>query len=454
MQREQVGPYRVEAVLGEGPRGERLRATDTRDGRAVVLDLLPAALSADPGYRARFAHDAGLAARLDEPDVVPVQRSGELDGRLFLERPLVPGRDLAAVLAEEGALDPARAVSLVGQVARALDTAHAAGLAHGDLTAADVLLTGADGPVAVTGLGVPRPGGEPADPRADVAALARLLHECLTGAGPVPGGGGAPPAARPEVPPALDAVVRTGLGEAPGRGYADCGELAAAARAALEEPGGSPPAGGGRNPRPLAIVLAGVAVAAVLALVLVVVLGGSGDEAGSAEGTPTATRLVTTTPSPPPDDEAEDRLRSIIPGDFIAVDCDPGEPTDDGAVAVLGCGSASTQPGPEDSVFYLYEDGATLDEVFLADVERNGVPPLPDGASCPDAQGHGSYAIDDERAGRLACYIDEDNDAIMIWTQDGFAAEALAVIVDGGRPGMQALWDWWLVAEQSGFAPR
>lgn len=460
MQSERFGPYRVEGLLGRGVRGERLRATETEQEREVVLDVVPEALSADPGYRERFHRDADLATRLDEPYLVPVHRSGEIGGRLFVERPPAPGRDLAAVLSQEGPLEPLRAVSVVGGVAAALDAAHAAGLVHGDLAASDVLL-GDDGSVRLTGLGTPPPA--PADPRDDVAALAGLLHECLTGSRPSPADVRPPSALRPGLPPRLDAVVLTGLADDPAERYPSAGELAAAARSAVAERGGPSATAGRRSRRLLPVALAGVTVLAVLALLAVLVLGRPDDDAPTAgaptadaptAGAPTTTGPVTT-PGAPADPAAEDRLRAIIPPEWTAVDCDTGEPTDDGALAVLGCGSSDSQPGPEDSVFYLYEDPATAADVFLADMERNGVAPLADGEQCPRQQGHGTYS-DDGRTGRLACFIDADNDAIMAWTQDDVAAEGWIVIIDGGQPGLDALYEWFTFGEEetAAFLPR
>ncbi|WP_409329012.1 serine/threonine-protein kinase [Trujillonella humicola] len=451
MQSESFGPYRLEAPLGRGPTGERHRAVDTDRDRVVVLEVLPEELSADPGYRERFHRDAALAEGLDEASVVPVHRSGELEGRLYVERPLLAGRDLAAVLAEEGPLEPARAVSVVGRVAAGVDAARGAGLAVGDVPAADVLL-GADDAVRLTGLGVPSPA--PAGPGDDVAGLAGLLHECLTGSRPTSPGVQPPSAARPGLPPRLDAVVLTGLAEDPAERYRSGAELAAAARSALEGSGGATASGGRRGPRPLVAALAGVVALALVAVVLVVVLRVLDDDGAPARAAPAPTGPVTASP-PPADPEAEERLRSIIPPEWIAVDCDPGEPTGDGALAVLGCGSSSGQPGPEDSVFYLYEDPATAEAVFLADMERNGVPPLADGEECPQAQGHGTYT-DDDRTGRLACFLTEDNDAIMAWTQDDVGAEGWVVIIDGGQPGLDALWAWFTFDEEEtgAFLPR
>jgi serine/threonine-protein kinase len=158
---------------------------------------------------------------------------------------LVEGEDLASLLDRAGPVDPARAVDLVGQVARGVDAAHAAGLVHGGLTTSSVLLAGRDdggdlaGSVAgedvvhLVGLGLAPTADAAPDARDDVHALAGLLFELLTGRPPATASGAAPSSLRPGIPAELDGVVLRGLAADRDERWTSAGGMAAAARAVL-----------------------------------------------------------------------------------------------------------------------------------------------------------------------------------------------------------------------------
>lgn len=280
MTEETFGPYRIEQLLGRGGMGEVHRAYDTVHDRFVALKRLSPAYHGDQEYRARFRREAQIVARLREPHVIPIHAYGEIDDRLYLDMRLVEGADLSDVIRER-AIEPARAVRIVEQVASALDAAHADGLVHRDVKPSNVLVTSGDfvylvdfgiaRSVSPTATALTASGSVvgtldymaperfesgPVDGRADVYALAGVLFACVAGRRPFTADGTAaqiwahlkepPPRAsqvNPAVPRALDDVIARGMAKNPVDRYATAGELARAATQALASASAIPPAG-------------------------------------------------------------------------------------------------------------------------------------------------------------------------------------------------------------------
>ncbi len=263
------GHYHLRRVLGKGGMGEVYEAEDTRKDRTVALKLLPPAMSHDPVFRKRLEREARSAGRLQEPHVVPIHDYGEIDGVLYVDMRFIDGTDLRKVLVRYGPLTPARAVAIIRQIASALDAAHESGLVHRDVKPENILITRDDFAYLVdfgianattdeklTELGTAvgtyaymapeRFSNSEVTYRADIYALACVLHECLTGVQPYPADSVSvlitahlmqpiphPSAVRPGVPQAFDAVISRGMAKDPKDRYATAGDLAAAAHDAL-----------------------------------------------------------------------------------------------------------------------------------------------------------------------------------------------------------------------------
>ena len=109
------------------------------DGEQVALTLLARSLLSDKEMRRRVLDLARLRASIAHPNVVDFHGAVESGHRVYLVSALPPSRSLANVLTENR-LDPEGVLRILGQVAGALDTAAARGLAHRDLTPRAIVL--------------------------------------------------------------------------------------------------------------------------------------------------------------------------------------------------------------------------------------------------------------------------------------------------------------------------
>jgi serine/threonine-protein kinase len=264
----ELAGYRVEALIGRGGMAVVYRAEDLRLGRKVALKLLAPELSSDLRFRQRFSRESRLAASIDHPNILPIYEAGEADGVLYLVMRYVVGFDLKVLLEREGPLEPMRALALFGQVASALDMAHAHGLVHRDVKPGNILVASGAGPdypdhVYLTDFGLTKRStsqsgittaghflgtvsyvspeqisGKPVSNRTDVYSLGCVVYEALTGTLPFereeevatlwahlvePS---APASTRrSDLPPALDAVLSRALAKLPEERWPSCREF-------------------------------------------------------------------------------------------------------------------------------------------------------------------------------------------------------------------------------------
>jgi eukaryotic-like serine/threonine-protein kinase len=147
--------YQLVERIAVGGAGEVWRAEDLL-GRRVAVKLLRAEYAEDPEALARFRREAAHAGSLSHPAIAAVHDYGEGGPACppYLVMELVDGPSLAAVLAK-GPLDAFRAMDVIAQVAAGLHAVHPAGLVHGDVKPANLLLD-RQGHVKITDFGIAR----------------------------------------------------------------------------------------------------------------------------------------------------------------------------------------------------------------------------------------------------------------------------------------------------------
>src|SRR5690348_10863362 len=114
--RQLAGRYRLREQIGAGGMATVWRADDSVLAREVAVKVLHAHLSGDAGLLERFRREAVAAARLAHPNLVRVYDAGTDAGSAFIVMELVPGRTLADVIRESGAMEPAVAADVVMSV--------------------------------------------------------------------------------------------------------------------------------------------------------------------------------------------------------------------------------------------------------------------------------------------------------------------------------------------------
>jgi tetratricopeptide (TPR) repeat protein/predicted Ser/Thr protein kinase len=147
-----IGPYRLISQLGKGAMGEVWRARDQRLDRYVALKVLPPDAAGDPERRHRMLREARAAAQVGHANVVTLYDVVENAGEDILVMELVEGRTLSELIRKERP-PLERCLVWLEAVSDALAAAHARGILHRDIKAANVMLAN-DGTIKVLDFGL------------------------------------------------------------------------------------------------------------------------------------------------------------------------------------------------------------------------------------------------------------------------------------------------------------
>ena len=257
------GRYRIMERIGTGGMADVYCAHDEHLGRDIALKMLHRRFAQDQEFVERFRREASAAAGLQHPNVVGVFDRGRYDGTYYIAMEYLRGRTLKQLITQEAPLDQIRALDITVQILRAAGAGHRRGVIHRDFKPQNVIVDDEDR-VKVTDFGIARAGaseitetgsimgtaqylspeqaqGTSAEEASDLYSIGVMLYEMLTGLLPFDGESAVavalrhltepPPPVhqqRPDVHPALEAVVNQVLAKDPRQRFADADSFIAA----------------------------------------------------------------------------------------------------------------------------------------------------------------------------------------------------------------------------------
>ncbi len=137
-----VGEYTLEGKLGQGAFGTVYKGVHPQIGKVAAVKVLARRFSVDPEMVSRFKAEASAVNKIRNKHIIDIFSFGTLegDGRLYYVMEYLEGEPLDALIDRVGNLSLADALPILRALAKALDAAHAKGIAHRDLKAENVFL--------------------------------------------------------------------------------------------------------------------------------------------------------------------------------------------------------------------------------------------------------------------------------------------------------------------------
>ncbi len=269
------GLYKVVDELGVGDYTAVYLARNVETKRVVALKIVRPELLTDGKFLQRFEREAMILSEMDNPHIVKIYDYGVDEGRNYIAMEFVTGKSLSALMREYGPLDVEQALDITRQVAEGLQHAYEHGVVHRDINPRSIMVS-AEGVVKLMDFGIAKSlsstgltstdilgtpnyiapeqaDGRPVDTRADLYSLGAVLYEMLTGkvlyqgdnpamvimqhmTAPIP----KVTQARPDVPPAVEAVLNRCLAKKPAERFGTPADLVAAIAAITGKPAPQP----------------------------------------------------------------------------------------------------------------------------------------------------------------------------------------------------------------------
>ena len=207
MQPEQLGPFRIERVLGRGGMGAVYEGVHVETGEVAAVKVLLSTLEDDDELRLRFEAEIDTLKRLRHPNIVRLHGFGEEHGMLYYVMEMVDGPSLHQEMKKRRVFDWSEAAKIGLEMCSALKHAHDRGITHRDIKPANILLE-REGTTKLSDYGIAQLFGgshltnansvvgtlefmspeqalaNPVGPRSDLYSLGAVLYAILVGRPP------------------------------------------------------------------------------------------------------------------------------------------------------------------------------------------------------------------------------------------------------------------------------